>query len=185
MEDYVSTLQGRLGAVQDNLRRKLIDGTVLRHISSPIDCFRLRMRKNFKGDEKSWILVKSDIISVVFPEDRDIPFRKVDVDKETGHWSLTSLVDSFEEGQQQKRYQIQVPYKDDIDVDDILFRVMLDEDIDRPIIIPLQVKELLGTFGYMKMIMQKANCTIPTYDIPPECLAVIEEMAKRRKKIGF
>jgi hypothetical protein len=45
---------------------------------------------------------------------------------------------------------------------------MLDEVQKFPIIIPLQVQELLGTFGFMKIIMNKCQGTIPTAQMPQE-----------------
>ena len=53
------------------------------------------------------------------------------------------------------------------------------------VIVTLQVKELVGDFGGLKMIMQKALCTIPTVALPPEMITTIYEMGKRRTAIGY
>ena len=64
-------------------------------------------------------------------------------------------------------------------------RIYVDEDITDPIIVALQVRELVGDFGGLKMIMQKALCTIPTVALPAEMITTIYEMGKRRTAIGY
>lgn len=181
----ISTLQARLSKTQDRLRRKLIDEVMLRPVSSPTDMIRMKTRVDYQGTEKSLIYEKADVIPVVFPAFAKVPFRKIKVNEETGSWELTSLVESFAEGQQEEKYTCQVPYSCDVDVGDIFFRIFIDEDIACPIIIPIMVKELLGTFGYQRLIMQEVSCTIPTFDIPQEVVDVIHEMATRRLRIGY
>ena len=181
----ISTFQSRLGMVQDNLRRKLIDGTNLYWISAPVDCVRMRERKNFEGDSMSWIVDMCDVVSAVFPPLTDVPYRKVNVDPETRVWSLTSLITAFEDDAKDKFYTLQVPFEHDINVGDMLFRIMLDEAQKYPIIIPIKVQELLGTFGMLKMIMQKCTATIPTDQFPDEIVQTIQQMAERRQVIRY
>ena len=151
----------------------------------PIDCVRMRVKKTFEGDDMSWIVQKCDVISVVFPPLDDVPFRKVQVNPETRTWSLTSLISAFEDDAQEKFYSIQIPYEFDVNVDDLIFRIMLDEDQKYPIIIPMQIQELLGTFGGMKMIMQKCKSTIPTETFPDKIIETIHQMAIRRQIIRY
>ena len=181
----ICTLQAKLARTQDNLRRKLIDEVMIRPISLPIDTIRMKTRIDYKGTEKGLIYEKADVIPVVFPALNKVPFRKIKIDETTGAWQLTSLVESFSEGQQEEKYTCQVPYSCDVDVGDMFFRIFIDEDISCPIIIPIQVQELQGTFGAQKLIMQEVNCTIPTFDIPQEVVDVIHEMAIRRLRIGY
>jgi hypothetical protein len=185
MRAKISTIQSRLGAIQDDMRRKLIDDTKLAPISQAVDCIRLRVRKTYEGDDISWICESADVISAVFPPLTDVPFRKVQVDPETRSWKLTSLVNAFDEGEQEKSYTLQIPYKFDLDVNDLIFRIFIDPDIKYPIIVALQIQELLGTFGSLRIIQQKAKATIPTEEIPQEIVATIQEMAKRRLKLGW
>lgn len=181
----ICTLQARLARTQDRLRRKLIDEVVLRPISLPIDTIRMKTRVDYQGTEKGLIYEKADVIPVVFPALTKVPFRKIRVNEETNSWELTSLIESFSEGQQEEKYTCQVPYSCDVDKGDMFFRIFIDEDIACPIIIPIMVTELLGTFGSQRLIMQEVNCTIPTFDIPQEVVDVIHEMATRRLRIGY
>jgi hypothetical protein len=180
----VSTVQARLAMIQDNIRRKLIDNQ-LYLISSPVDCIRIRRRKTYEGDDKSLIVEMADIISAVFPPLDDVPFRKVSVKEGTHQWQLTSLIGAFEEDQQEKAYTLQIPYSFNINAGDLIFRIFLDEDQRYPIIVPIEVQELLGTFGGMKLIMQKCKSTIPTDDFPAEIVTTIQQMAERRLRIGY
>jgi len=181
----ISTVQSRLAQKQDPLRRKLIDGTNLYHISVPVDCIRMKIKKTFEGDDISWLIQKCDVVSAVFPPLNDVPYRKVNVDPETKAWSLTSLISAFEDDAQEKFYSLQIPFEFDIDVNDMLFRIMLDQAQNYPIIIPIQVTELLGTFGMLKIIMNKVKCVIPTEDFPPEVINTIHQMALRRQIIQY
>ena len=185
MSGKLTTFQARLGMKQDSFKRKIIDRSNIFLVSSPIDCFLIKAKKTYEGDDISWIIKGTDVIPVVFPALNDIPFRKVHIDSETLEWSLTSLVDAFEDGQQEKAYTIQVPWEAKVDVGDLIIRVFLDEAQQVNAIIPMQVQELLGTFGQMKLIMQKCACTIPTDDLPPEIMACVREMSIRRSAVAY
>jgi len=181
----VSSFQARLAMVQDNARRKLIDGTNLHWISMPTDCIRLRERKNFEGDPTSWIIDACDVVSAVFPPLNDVPYRKVNVDPTTRVWSLTSLVSAFEDDAQEKFYSLQIPFEFDINAGDLLIRILQDEAQHYAIIIPIQVVEMLGTFGGMKIIMNKCKCTIPTIQLPEKIIETIGQMWQRRRTIMY
>lgn len=182
----LSTLQSRLAMVQDNLKRKIIDKSNLLLISNPIDSIRMRKRLDYRGDEKTWICDKVDVIPVVFPALTDVPFVKVDQDRDFScEWKLTSLVDSFEDGQQDKLYTVQVAFDSDVRVSDTLFRVFIDDNQKVNAIVPMEVVNLLGTFGGMKIIMQKCQCRIPVEPIPKEVVEVIKKMSERRATIAY
>lgn len=180
----ISTIQSRHAMIADNLRRKLIDNNLF-WISNPVDAIRLRARKTYEGDNKSWIIDDITVISAVFPPLEDVPYRKININPETQAWSLTSLVSAFEDDSQEKFYSLQIPYDFDINVGDLIFRILLDEAIKFPIIICMQVTELLGTFGGMKMIMNKCKCTIPTDKIPDDIIELVHQMALRRQIIRY
>jgi hypothetical protein len=179
-----SSLQHRLAMKQDSLKKKLIDNS-MGLIGMLNDAIRVKYRKTYEGDNKSMIVDKVDIIKCVFPPLTDVPIRKVKVDEFTHKWQLTSLISSFEEDQQEKSYTCQVPYHFQINVGDLLFRIFVDEDIKYPSIVPMEIQEILATFGGKKMIMQSFKATIPTFDFPEEIVNVIQQMAERRLKIGY
>jgi hypothetical protein len=149
------------------------------------DAIRVKYRKTYEGDNKSIIVEEVDIIKAVFPPLEDVPIRKVMVDEKTHKWQLTSLIGAFEEDQQEKAYTLQIPYHFKINVGDLLFRIMVDEEVKFNSIIPLEIQEMLGTLGGKKLIMIKAKCTIPTFDFPQEIVDVIEEMSKRRTALNY
>lgn len=178
------TLQSRLARKQDLLRRKLIDNQ-LRLIGNISDCIRMTARQTYEGDNISWIVQSADVIQVVFPPLRDIPFRKIKRSKDQMSWELSSLIGAFEDDMQNTAYTVQIPYNFNINVGDLIFRIFLDDDQEFPIIVCIQVKELLGTFGGGQLIMQKMKCTIPTDNFPPKIVETIHQMAERRLKIRY
>lgn len=180
----ISSFQSRLAQTEDPMRRKIIDNN-LYWISNPNDVIRMKTRKTYEGDNISWIIDSCDVLHCVFPPLSDVPYRKIEVDPETKVWQLTSLIGAFEDDMQQKAYTINVPFEFKIDVDDLLFRIMLDPAQKFNIIIPLQVTELLGTFGGMMIIMNKVKCTIPTDTFPVEIVKTLQEMTERRKRILY
>lgn len=180
----ISTVQSRLAIVQDPLRRKLIDNT-LYWISKATDCIRIKLKKSYEGDTTAFMVEKTDVVSVVLPPLNDVPYRKIKIDGESRKWQLTSLVSMFEEGEQKEKFSVQIPHEFDIDVGDLLFVIMIDPAQKFPIIIPIQVTELLGTFGGQMIIMNKFAATIPTDNFPEEIVATIQDMAERRLKLGF
>jgi hypothetical protein len=180
----LSTLQSRLGMKEDNLRRKLIDNQ-LRLIGFISDCIRLKARKTYEGDSTSWIVSAADVVQVVFPPLNDIPFRKIKREKDSLTWQLTSLIGAFEDDMQQKAYTVQIPYQFDVDVGDLIFRIFVDEAQQYPIILCIQITELLGTIGAQKLIMQQCKCTIPTENFPQEIVSTIQQMAERRLTIRY
>jgi len=180
----VSTVQSRLAMIQDNARRKLIDNN-LYWISNPVDCIRMRLKKTYEGDTISYLVEMCDVISAVFPPLADVPYRKIQVDEKTHIWQLTSLISAFEDDAQEKFYTLQIPFEFNVNVDDLIFRIMIDEAQKWPIIIPIQITELLGTFGGLKIIMHKCKATIPTDNFPTEVVQTIQQMAQRRLRLGF
>jgi len=180
----VSSLQNRLGAVQDPLRLKLIENQ--QHlISDATDLIRIRARKDYQGDDLSYICERADVINAIFSPLADVPFRKIRRDGRSGGYQLTSLVSQFEDGEQQKNFTVMIPLTHDVDVDDYFFRIM---DIGREefsIILVLQAKELLGTFAHSHLILQKVGMVIPTDTIPQEILDSMVEIAKRRGYLGW
>ena len=75
--------------------------------------------------------------------------------------------------------------KFDVDIDDIIIRVMLDPDVGAVSVLCLHILETLGTFGTQMLISTKYKCTIYSDPIPEKVLEVIKIMAKRRLNIQF
>jgi len=180
----ISSVQNRLGAVQDRLRLKLVENQQYL-ISDATDLIRIKARKDYQGDDISWICERADVINAIFPPMTEVPFRKIRREGRSGSYQLTSLVSQFDEGEQQKNYTLTIPLTDDVDVGDLFFRIT---DIGREeysIVVILQARELLGTFAHSHIILQKVGMVIPTDEIPPEILDVMVKIAKRRGYLGW
>jgi len=182
----ITSVQHRLAVAQHNVQRKLIDNN-LYWISTIVDCIRCKVKKSYEGDAISYICEKADVIHAVFPNLKDVPYRKIKKDDGTETWQLTSLITAFDDDAKDTFYSIQVPYEFNVDVDDLLFRVFIDKQQDWPIVIMMQVTELLGTFSFQHMIMNKCKCVIPTEDhqFPQDILDTMWKMAERRHRLGF
>jgi hypothetical protein len=187
MKDYrnkvlVSSLQSRLGMKQDRLRRLILDDQQAL-VGFLVDAIRVKARKTYEGDTTSYIVEAADIIKCSFPPLESVPFRKIKKDVSL-RWQLTSLVGSFEEDQT-KAYTLGIPFDFDIDVGDLIFRIFLDEAQQYPIVLALQISEMLGTFGAHQIILQECKSVIPTENFPDEIIETIQKMAERRLRIKY
>lgn len=178
----IRTWQARLAQVQDPMKRKLIDNAIANE-GTPTDCIRIHLEKNDEGDINSRILDKADIVPIIFPAWKDVPYRRLI--KSTGtSYTLTSLVNAAAD-ENKESYSIIAPHSAYLLNDDLIIRVMIDPDILDPILICLQVQEPLGTFGGSMLIMSKYNTSLYNESLSEDLLSVIAEMAKRRLHIGF
>jgi hypothetical protein len=179
----VRTLQARLAVYEDRIRRKALNNSTSL-ISQPVDCVRLKSKKNREGDDDKLIVTKLDVVGVVFPPMSDVPIRRIEHDGEN-HWAITSLVDTYDDGKQVSYYKCEAPLDHDIDVGDMIVRVIRDDNTDHPTVLVMRVAELLGTLGGMELIKTKFNCTLWTDEIPEDLLASIMKMVDRRKRVGY
>lgn len=177
------TYQDRLAMVHDNIKRKVAD-LQISHTGSAIDCIRMTLKKNDEGDITSRIIEKADVVSIIFPPLKDVPYRRLSKDPK-GRLQLTSLVDAFSD-EAKANYVIVAPHNDILMPDDLLIRIMQDHDTpDRPIILCLQVVESLGTFGGSMIIMSKYNTVLYNETLDENTLQIIVEMAKRRLHLKY
>lgn len=176
------TWQARLAMKQDIIRRKIQDNSIS-NAGVPIDCIRIKLKKNDEGDIVSRIIEKADVVSIVFPPLKDIPYRRLAGDLEHGY-TLTSLVNSAAEDQAQN-YEIYAPHNEVLTEDDLIIRIFQDPDTPMPIIVCLQVLEPLGTFGGAMLIGSKYKTNLYNENLNAETLHTIAEMAKRRLSLKF
>lgn len=178
----ITTYQARLQMKHDHIVKKLIDNQ-MRMIGNPTDCIRIRRNVDKHGDKISSILELADIIPVVFPPWKDIPYRRLGKDIHD-KYELTSLVDAANE-QNGEKYAVYVPNKATLMVGDLIVRIMLDEDMTLPVVICLEVTEALGTFGGQMIIQSKFQTTLYNDTLEQEVIDVIGEMAERRLQLKF
>ena len=175
--DYNTRLSSKL----DKMKQKLIDNQI-ELIGHPTDCIRVRYKKNDEGDIISRIVEKADVVSIVFPPLKDVPYRTLDDD--TGTWRISSLVKATEDDQV-SNYEITAPHNKDIRTGDLLFRVFVDPEVTKPVILGLEVTESLATIGQNSIIQHKYKCAIYMEDLPEEMSQTIVSLAERRLNIHF
>lgn len=175
------SFQQRLAMKHDLMRRKLIDNTISL-TGDATDCIRIKSIKNDEGDKTSRIIQDVDIISVIFPVLKDIPYRNLK--KESNGYTITSLVSSAEKDFV-TNYIINTPHYNKIDVEDLIVRVLQDPEVNYPIVYALEVIENLGTFGGQMLIQHSFNTCLYNQELPQEIVDAIADVAVRRLHIGF
>lgn len=175
------SFQNRLTMKLEPVKRKLMDN-LISFAGAATDCIRITFKRNKDGDLQYADVKNATVDSIIFPPNPELPFRRIYQDGLQGY--KISPVAIAEDGTEQN-WELVVPYKSDIDVDDLIVRVYLDPANLAPTVVTLIVTELKGTFGENMLLQTRVNCTLFTEQLRPEALAVISEMAKRRLHIGF
>ena len=178
----ITTYQARLQAKHDHLVKRLIDNQ-MRLIGNPTDCIRIRRNTDKHGDKVSSVLELADIVPIVFPPWKDVPYRRLGKDIHD-KYELTSLVNAAAEDNKEK-YEIYAPGKACLMVGDLIIRIMLDEDMVQPVVICIEATESLGTFGGSMIIQSKFNTTLYNDKLEDEVTEVIGQMAERRLQLKF
>lgn len=177
------TWQQRLAMKQDRIKRKIID-LQISHEGSPTDCIRMRLKKDDEGDIQSRVIEMADVVPIIFPPLKDVPYRRLGKTLD-GPWTLTALPAAAAEDAKQY-YEIVAPHRVYLRPDDLIIRVMLDEDTpEHPLIICLQVLESLGDFGGAMLIQSKYKTNLYNESLSADTLAVIANMAERRLHLGY
>jgi hypothetical protein len=169
--------QSRLGKFHDKIRRKLIANKV--SLTGQItDTIRVRLKKSKQGDIVSRVVDSVDVVPVVFPILKDVPYRRLPAEGEKDPTkiqleSLWQVNDLFP-------IEIYTPDYDKIYIGDLIFRVIMEPDIEYPLVMVLEVQEALGTFGVRSMIYSKFQATYYNETLPDEILDYVSAAAKRR-----
>jgi hypothetical protein len=168
------------------------------------DCIRVKSKKTKTGDIETRVVTGADVVSVIFPVLKDVPYRRLS--KGSGGITIETLPTAME----LFPLQIMVPHNNGIYRDDLIFRLFRDiSEVDyktdyllsdpatmdmmdgsavtdvRPIVLVLQIKEPLGTFGVESMVWTKFNCTYSDEPLPQEMLDTVVELSNRRLALGW
>lgn len=173
--------QSRLLTKHDKIKRKLIDNS-LEWLGTLTDTLRVRYMLNKEGDIMSRIIEKADVVNITWPALKDVPTRVIE--GESGAWRINSLVSATTTDANQN-YIIYAPKNKDLRVGDMLFRVFLDDDSTKPIILGVEIVEQLSTIGQQSILQNKYNCAIYTEQLPQEMIDIIVDFAQRRMKVKF
>lgn len=164
-----------MGLYHDNIRRKILDNNI--GLTGAItDTIRITLNKTKQGDIASRVIESSDVIPVIFPILKDVPYRRL----ETG-LALQSLPTAKEDAP----IEVICPDADKIKIGDLLFRVMFDRTMTVPLVLAYEIVESLGTFGASSMISSKFNVVYHNETLPVELTSHIADLAKRRLRLQW
>ena len=121
----------------------------------------------------------AEVLPIILPPLKDIPLRYFE--KEGEDITITSLYTI----NQQEYFEIYAPIEAQLNMDDLLVRIMYDPNSDRPYVMILQVTEILGTFGYSSLTYMKYFVTFYSERLPQKVIDIIRDAERKRLCIGF
>ena len=175
-----TTFQARMGSRLDGIKRKVIDNSI-RLASNPTDMIRVRtVRDERSRDLVSRTITESEVLPVILPEMQDIPLRRfiAEDDKSILIPSLYSIKDKA-------YFDLYCALECDLDIDDLLFRIIKDPGSDIPYIMCLQVKDVLSTISYSSILYSKYQVTFFDEALPSEIINIIRQESLKREKLGW
>lgn len=189
----VQTWQSRLTSKNNIIAQKLVDQQV-RNAGYATDVIIIRSNSiNRVNDVLDFELLDIDIVNIVFPALTDIPLRRFwGAGGQVGYPTDISANDGAS-GKKDEPFECWAEVKWKIDQDSIILKFFdnvqganpnLPEATD-PWILPLQVKNILGSFGGRSMIWQKVHMSYLDNPLPAELLDFVTKMANRRKILGW
>lgn len=170
-----TTFQARLGRRLDLITRKIIDNSV-RLSSHPTDMIRISAKRDERSRDLISRTIKSvEILPIILPPLKDIPLRHFI--REGSEIQIPSLYSI----DQQAYFEIYAPAEVKLEVEDLLFRMIYDENSDDPYVLCLQVKEQFATVGYSTIKMKKFWCTIYDEALPQPIIDILRRANTKRE----
>lgn len=176
-----TSFQARLGKKLDRISVKILDNDI-RLTSNPTDMLRIEVTRDERSSDLKRRTVKSvEVLPIILPVLKDIPLRHM-LREETD-----ILIPSMYMIANEEYFEIWAPIEVDLNEDDLLIRILNDSspEINDPYVMVLQVKEVLGTFGYASLVWKKCLCTFYDEALPSQIINVIKENIKKRELLGW
>lgn len=176
-----TSYQAKLGKKIDNITNKVLDNNI-RLASHPTDMLRIEVERDERShDIVSRTITNSEIMPVILPKMEDIPMRQF---KREG---TETMIPSLFSIAQEEYFEVYAPTECNLNEDDLLIRILYDKspNIDEPYIFVLQVKEVLGTFGYSSLLWKKCLTTFYDEALPPAILTTIQEAIEKRDLLNW
>ena len=176
-----TSYQARLGRKMDAIRGKLVDNQI-RLTSHPTDMLRIEAERDpATRDLISRTIKRSEIVPVILPTMKDIPIRHF----LRGESDI--LVPSLYTIPTQEYFEVYAPVECNLTEDDLLVRILHDTTpgIEEPYVFVLQVKEVLGTFGYSSLIWKKYIVTFYDESLPKKVIDIIQESIDKRELVQY
>lgn len=173
------TFQARLGKKLDKISRKVIDNQI-RLTSNPTDMIRVQAQRDPQsGDLISRTISDAEVMPIILPVLKDIPLRHFI--RETEDIVIPSLYTTVE----QEYFEIYAPVESHLLNDDLLIRLLGDPNTDEPYVMVLQVKEILGTFGYSNLKWMKYWVTFYDEKLPSKIIQIIKKEINKREALTW
>lgn len=181
-----TTFQSRLGKKMDNITSKVLDNNI-RLTAHPTDMIRIAVERDPRTrDIISRTVQTAEIMPILLPSMVDIPLHQFKRDGSSG--SSDVLVPSlYATMMTQDYFEVYAPVECGLNEDDLLIRMMYDTspNIEEPYTMVLQVKEVLGTFGYSSLMWKKVIVVFYEETLPDKIIQIIQDNISKREKIGF
>ena len=176
-----TSYQARLGRKLDAIREKVVDNQI-RLTSHPTDMLRIEAERDpATRDLISRTIKRSEIVPVILPTMKDIPIRHF------FRGDSDILVPSLYTIPTQEYFEVYAPVECNLTEDDLLVRILHDTTpgIEEPYVFVLQVKEVLGTFGYSSLIWKKYIVTFYDESLPKKVIDIIQESIDKRELVQY
>jgi len=171
------TFQARLAAKLNKISQKLADNSISL-MGTATDVIRLKSKKNNFGDIISRSLEDIDVVEIRFPALKEVPMWRFDSN------GVPQQSVDIHSGEYQPFKSI-VPLQFKLDQDDILIKFFENPQGDKPLVLVLQVKDVLGTFGDRSIIYQQYNISYYDEQIETEIWEWVLKAAQRRGLLGW
>lgn len=173
--------QAKLGRKLDAMNQKVIDNN-LRLSAHPTDMIRISVNRDERSHDLISRTVESvEVMPILLPKMEDIPLRHF-IREDTD-----IMVPSLFATPDQEYFEVYAPVEMDLNEDDLLVRILNDSspDIDESYVMVLQVKEVLGTFGYSSLVWKKLIVTFYDEKLPNQIVTAVKESIKKRERLNW
>jgi len=177
----VRTFQARLTSRLNSLHRKLADNAIS-WMGVSTDCIRITLKKDNVGDIVSRTVDGLDVVEVIFPNIIDVPMWRFISSDGTVEKRATVINDPESP---LEPFECYAPATSKIDQDDLLIKFFDNPANENPLVIVLQVKDVLGSFGQRSILFMKLKATYYDGNLPEFIVNSVLDMATRRATLKW
>lgn len=171
------SFQSRLSSKMNAISQKLVDNSIgLTGVTT--DVIRIRVETNQMSDPTKIIVEDIDVISMIFPALLDIPMRRFE-------GSTSTFSSANDAATEEQPFECYTTVHNKLDEGSIILKFFENPNGSVPWVLPLQVKNRLGTFGARKIIWMKVQ--LGYYDNPMDSKIYqwCEQLSIRRGLLGW
>ena len=155
------------------------------------DTVRVRVKMTKQLDIDTRIVDSVDVVPVIFPPLVDVPYRRVNDEhfrrmgkdgKANDHKMMVQVLPQMVE---LFPIEIMTTRGDRIYTGDLIFRVIMEPEMEYPLVLVLEVVDALGTFGTHSMIYSKFSAVYYNESLPDEIMDYVAATAIRRLNLEW